>query len=68
VLAQLLAPTVEQAKTSVEFEVVDLVSTWWRCEQRPSFSKCYFDLKKRFEKREIHLPTWARGDKHDGKS
>jgi hypothetical protein len=45
VLAQLLAPTVEQAKTSVEFEVVDLVSTWWRCEQRPSFSKSYFEKK-----------------------
>lgn len=30
VLAQLLAPTAEQEKASVEFEVVDLVSTWWR--------------------------------------
>ena len=30
VLAQLLAPTAEQEKASVEFEVIDLVSTWWR--------------------------------------
>lgn len=30
VLAELLSPTADQGKTAVAFDVVDLISTWWR--------------------------------------
>ena len=55
VLAKLLAPTAEQEKASVEFEVIDLVSTWWR----PDFDDRVYPYQPVVSRTQGHWHTTA---------